>query len=393
MRHFFHFALRNIKERKLRSFLTVSGIIISIASIVALVYLSNGLTNAIEEQFEKIGSNRVYVMAGHGAQLKEGLTTRDVETLEKLNFFEYVTPYLVEPAAEVSFSNEEQFATITAFPADDVDKRLADYDFTFSEGRGFGEDERYGAMVGSLAAVDLFRKDMHARNSIYINDQKFEILGILESFGNNQDDMSIYIPLETAREVFENVNEVSFIEGTVKKGVDLNLVKSRLERELKRVRDNENFSVLTPDQILKFLSNILAIVQGILVSIAAVSLLVGAIGIMNSMYTSVLERTKEIGIMKSVGARNNDIMLIFLIEAGIIGLIGGTIGLIIGTGLSFMIEKVAINAGFLILKIKFDYFITIGALGFATFIGMISGLLPSRQAALLHPVDALRWTK
>ena len=394
MKDFFKIAVNSIVDRKLRSILTVLGIIISIASIVTLISLSNGLTNAIEEQFEKIGSNRIFIMAqGDTTGAKTSLTEDDIDTLEKLGYYEYIVPYLVEPATETVFSKETQYVKVVAFPTENVDQLLEDYDFQYQEGRGFREDEKFGVMIGSIIADDVFKKNMHARNSITINEQKFEITGILESVGNSEDDSTIWMPLEAARELFDKPVEVTFIDATVKKGVDLQFVKERSERALERARGNENFSILTPEQILKFLDTTLGIVQGILVAIAAISLIVGAVGIMNTMYTSVLERTKEIGVMKSIGATNNSILTIFMIEAGIIGLIGGLIGALLGSGISFMIEQAAAAGGFAILKIEFDFVLILGVLIFSSLIGMVSGALPARQASKLHPVDALRWTK
>ena len=134
----------------------------------------------------------------------------------------------------------------------------------------------------------------------------------------------------------------------------------------------------------------LAIVKGILVSIASISLIVGCVGILNSMYTSVLERRKEIGIMKSIGAKDREVMLLFILESGIMGFIGGILGIILGIILSFGVQLTAAAAGFKLLKVTISPMLLIGGMLFAVMIGMLSGALPARQAARLHPVDALR---
>ena len=387
-------ALTNLRHRKLRSWLTILGIVISVMSIVALISISNGLENAIREQFEKIGANRIYVLVPGGQPgTQSGLSTKDVDTLERMAEFNYVTPYLIETSAKLTFGQEIQYGRIIAWPSEDAEKRFADYDLKFLEGNHFQEKETRAAIVGYLTATDLFKKDIHANNNMFINDQKFQIVGVLEEIGNEEDDRQIIIPLDTAREVFNKPDEVHIIEATVKTGKNIEEVVEKVKRNLKRDRNDEHFQVLTPTQILNFLGTTLAIIHGILVSIATISLIVGCIGIMNSMYTSVLERTKDIGVMKSLGARNNDIMLLFLIEAGLIGLVGGVIGVVLGMALSFSVGAAAKQAGFALLKIQFDWVLVVWGLLFAIFIGMISGALPSRQAARLHPVDALRWNQ
>ena len=394
IRDYSKLAFKNLRHRKLRSWLTILGIVISVMSIVALISISNGLENAIKEQFEKIGANRIYVMMKGGAPgTSIGLTTNDLDTIESMPEFEYVTPYLVETSVKITYSKEDLYASITAWPSEDADERFADYDFGFLEGGHFREGAKYEVIIGYLTAQDFFKKDLHINNHVYINNVKFEVVGILDEIGNEQDDHIILIPLDTAREIFDKQKELSFIEATIKPGKNIDTVVEKTKKRLERERNDESFDVLTPTQILNFLQTALFIVQGILVSIAAIALVVGCIGIMNSLYTSVLERTKDIGVMKSLGARNRDIMLLFLIEAGMIGIVGGIFGVICGMAISFGIGAAAAQAGFGLLKIQWDWYLAGGALLFAFFIGMISGVLPSRQAAQMHPVDALRWNQ
>lgn len=394
IKDYFIIAYKSLRERKLRSWLTIFGIIISVASIVALISISSGLEKSIKEQFVKFGSNRFYVVVPGGQPgTQTGLTIRDSDALESIPDVDYVTPYLMIPSAELEYSKRTAYNMVLGWPTDDSEERFGDYDLTFTEGRAFREGQKYVTILGSLAATDLFDKDVHVRNKIKIKDIKFEVVGILESLGNRQDDMMIYIPMDSARILFDKPDEVSFIDVTIKQGRDIDQVAERARRVLERRRKDENFEILTPTQILKFLSQTLGIVQAILVSIAAISLVVGAVGIMNSMYTSVLERTKNIGIMKSIGARNRDILLLFLVESGMIGFIGGIIGVVLGYLASYGVSVYAASAGYSILKIHPDPFLVAGGLVFATMIGMLSGVLPSRQASRLSPVEALRWSK
>lgn len=394
IKDFFKIAFKNLKNRQLRSYLTVLGIVISVASIVALLAISAGLQAAIVEQFDKIGSNRLFVMVPGGQPgTIAGLTTKDVETLEKIPDFDYVTPYLMEMSAKIEYSKEIQYNMVIGFPDDDADKRWESMDLDFLDGRSFRDGEKNAVMIGYLVSNDIFDKEIKVGNKILINDAKFEVVGILDEIGNPQDDKQMYIPLDTARDLFNKPDEVNMIDVEVKEGRDLDYVADKAARALERSRNDENFEIMSPMQILEFLDNILGIVKGVLVSIALISLVVGAVGIMNSMYTSVMERTKEIGIMKSIGATNFKIMSLFLIEAGLIGLVGGIVGVALGWGIAYGVDAMATAAGFKLLKITFNFLIVIEGLGYSVFVGMLAGALPSYQASRMKPVDALRWGK
>ena len=182
----------------------------------------------------------------------------------------------------------------------------------------------------------------------------------------------------------------------IKPGFSPEQVAENIKKELRKERNEkegeETFSIQTFKQLLETFQNVFAVVQGVLVGIAAISLIVGGIGIMNTMYTSVLERTKEIGTMKAVGARNSDILTIFLIESGLLGLIGGAIGIMIGVGLGKGAEYVAsVALGVSLFRASFPLWLIFGALLFSFLIGSFSGLLPALQASKMKPVDALRY--
>ncbi len=391
---YLRFAIDSIGHRKLRSWLTIIGIVIGVGAIIALITISNGLQNAIEEQFAQIGSNRIYIapkgFTGPGSSA-EGLTKKDVETVESITEVEWVNPYIFS-SEEVEFSRERQFIQqIVAFPAKDVDKKYADTGITVAEGRVFANGEKGVAMVGYLFAKDRFEKEVSINSKITIREEKFKVVGILNEIGNSQDDNMVVLTEEDGRRIFEKPDQVDMIEIKIIGGVDVNFVGEKIKTALKRARDDESFEVMTPQQILEQIGSLLGIVQLILGAIAAISLVVGAVGISNSMYTNVLERTREIGIMKSIGAKNIDVMLVFLVEAAIIGLIGGMMGAMLGSLIALATEAVAKAQGFGLLKIIIDYKIIIFGIMFATVIGMLAGVFPARQAAKLKPAESLRY--
>ena len=385
-------AINSIRHRKLRSWLTVIGIIIGVAAIISLVAVSRSLESTIESQFEQFGANRILIspkgFQGPGTS-SEGLTTQDLETVEKISGFKYVIPGLFI-STEVRHKDEVEFTLIASVPAENFEEFFLDSGIELQEGRFIEEGDKFEAVVGSRVIEDMFDSPLKLGSKIEIKGEEFKIVGVLKEIGNSQDDNQINIPLETAREIFNKPNDVDVIVAQVKVADDIPLLQEKIERELEDERDDTNFQVVTATQILEQINEVLGIIQFVLVGIAAISLIVGGIGIMNSMYTSVLERTKDIGIMKAIGAKNLDIFEIFLIESGLIGLVGGFFGTILGSVIALVIGEFSKNAGFL-LNIKIEFLVLVFGLFFAFVAGMLSGVLPAMQAARLKPADALRY--
>lgn len=386
------FAIRSLKHRQLRTWLTVIGIIIGIGSIIALISISQGLENAIVEQFERMGSNRIYI-APEGflsAMAMEGLTTRDVERVEKMPEVEWTNPY-VYTSSEIEFSNEKQFVQqFLGIDTDGLAQKWEDMDFKLIEGRLPEKKQKGIAVLGYKIAKDVFKKEIHLKNKIKVKDEEFRVTGVMEEIGNEDDDTAIYIDIDDFRELFDKPEEVNAIEVKIKPGLDVNLVAEKIEERLARARDDENFEVLTPEQMLAQVGEILNIIRLVLGGIAAISLIVGGVGIMNSMYTSVLQRRREVGVMKSVGAKNKDVMLVFLVESGLLGIGGGILGVALGSGIALATGYVAAQQGFALLSIKLSWQLSLFGLIFALLVGMAAGVLPARQAAKLRPAEALR---
>lgn len=388
---YFLLAFKSIRHRKLRSWLTILGIVIGVAAIVALISLSLGLQATIEEQFEAFGADRLLIAArgfqGPGTQ-SEGITDDDISILERMGEFKTISYGSARPA-EVEFKNEVKFPSVFGGKNG---KELLEDTTDIAEGRYITEGDDNDVLIGSRVADGLFENEIRIRNKIKIGGSKgkeFQVVGILQPVGNQQDDNTIYLTLDGYRETFGETNQVDFISAQVKPGVDILSLQEKVKREFERQRGDKNIDVVTPTQILEQIGTILGVVQAVLVGIAAISLVVGGIGITNSMYTTVLERTREIGIMKSIGARNFDVLSIFLIESGLMGLVGGFFGVLIGTGISLAIGEFSTQAGFKLL-VEVNPGLMLFGLLFAFIVGMISGSLPARQASKLKPVDALR---
>jgi len=221
------------------------------------------------------------------------------------------------------------------------------------------------------------------------------VRGIIKKIGNPDDDRLIIMDIERFREFFNISERVDWSVIQVDEGEDLIKVAGDVEEELRKARGvtekTQDFNILTPEELLGSFQDILNIVTAFLAGVAAISLLVGGIGIANTMFTSVLERTKDIGVMKAVGAKNKDIMMIFLIEAGLFGLIGGVVGAVIGIGAALGVSAMANRAlGVELLAAEISYPLLIGAVVFSFFIGVLSGITPARRASRLNVVEALR---
>lgn len=399
---YFKFAVKNMRKRKLRAWLTMLGILIAVATIFILISLSLGLQNAVNEQFNQLGADKFFIQAkgqlgapGTGGAVQ--LTLDDVEVVKKVAGIKGVT-FMTAGNAKIEFNNKARYFIVAGIPLDDVQA----YE-TLVEAAGWKIDDgkllekgNNEIVIGSLYKEPLFGKPVSVGNKITINGRDFKVQGILKSVGNPSDDQNILMSYDIFKEFFNSGERVDMIYVQIQPGQNIKVIAERVERDLIKSRDvtekTIDFTILTPEELLGTFSIILNIITAFLAGIASISLVVGAIGIANTMYTSVLERTKEIGTMKAIGARNNDILLIFLIESGLLGVIGGVIGVALGMGVSKVVEKIAQQAlGSNLLQVSFSPYLILGCLAFSFIVGSLAGLLPARQASKLNPVDALRY--
>jgi len=399
---FLKLGLNNLKRRKLRSWLTMIGIFIGIAAVVSLISLGQGLQDTINEQFEQLGRDKIIIQPktlgppGSATSRELKLTNEDIKLIENVRGVDEVIGMLTKVGA-VKFGDETEVVYIFGINPKEQEILGDVQSYTAIEGRMLKQGDKYKAVVGNNHAFgDLWEKPVKLRSNIEISKQEFKVVGILKKIGNPYDDGSVSIPKEIMRDLLELGNEESQILVKTEEGFDPAKVADEIERKLRKSKGEkegqETFSIQTSEQLLETFGNIFAVVQGVLVGIAAISLLVGGVGIMNTMYTSVLERTKEIGTMKAIGATNNQILLLFLFESGLLGLVGGAIGVGIGIGLAWGAEIIAAQAlGNDLLKASLNPMIMVGALVFSFVVGAIAGVLPARQAARLKPVDALRY--
>jgi putative ABC transport system permease protein len=403
MKDHFFLASSNLKRRGLRSWLTMIGIFIGIAAVVGLISLGQGLQAAINEQFEQLGKDKIIIQSktigppGSAGSEKLILTTKDLEAIKDVRGVENVVGILMKTSV-LNFKDESKVVIAIGIEPKDISLFSEMQSFKVVEGRDLKEGDGFKAIVGYNNAVEgkIWKKAVQVGSTIEVEGIEFKVVGILDKTGDPYNDAGIYVPKETLREVLNVKDEESEIIAKTQDGFNPSDVADTIMRKLRQERgerkDQETFIVQTSEQLLTTFTNIFGIVQAVLVGIAAISLVVGGIGIMNTMYTSVLERTKEIGTMKAVGAKNSDILQIFLFESGLLGLVGGIIGIVLGIGLGKGVQYITtIALGTNLLQASITFPLVFGALAFSFLIGSLSGILPALQAARLKPADALRY--
>ena len=401
IKDFIVLGLNNLRRRKLRSWLTMIGIFIGIAAVVALISLGQGLQDYISEEFEKLGADKIIIMPkGMGPPGTAGpsliLTSEDLKTIKNVRGVKWAMGFLIKQG-QTFYKDESGIGFVTGANPEDLELMSEIQSFNLLEGRQLKKGDKYKVVLGyNHIYEDIWDKPMQIGSTIIIEGYDFKIVGVIEKIGNPIDDRILYVTKDALKEILDIEDEESQIIVKTAEGFDPEDVAETIERKLRKSRgekqDQETFNVQTSEQLLETFQSIFAVVQGVLVGIAAISLLVGGIGIMNTMYTSVIERTKEIGTMKAIGAKNSHVLLLFLLESGLLGLVGGLIGVGIGVGLAKTAEYVAAVAiGTELLQASMSPVILGGALAFSFVIGTLSGILPALQASKLKPADALRF--
>lgn len=392
---------KNLFRRGKRSWLTIIGIIIGITAIVALFSLGQGLEDSVTQEFEDLGANTIYVIPGDGIEGLFGsadgeLDEDDLEAVRRSQGVGRAGPIIYDAASFGEFRREEQRVPLLGIPTDSSQEMIMRTNsLEVASGRNIRQNDRFSGLAGyELNQGNIFEREVNLRDQVRVRGEDIRVIGALEQSGDPEYDRSMVLPIDSVREILDDDDRVDFIIAEVGPGQEPDEVAENIREEIRRERNvqegNEDFTVSTADDLLDSFLGIISVVQYVVLGIVSIALFVGGLGIMNTMYMSVSERTKEIGVMKALGATKKQILSIYLVEAGVLGLIGGAIGIIIGLGVS----EVAFYAirEFLGTPLYPSRSLALigGTLGLSFILGVFSGYLPARKAANLEPVEAIR---
>ncbi len=389
-------ALRAIRRNLMRSFLTTLGIVIGVGAVITMVTLGNGATRSVSDQISSMGSNLLMVSPGQRMGPPEGapnFKSADAEAIRtQVGGLEAVAPSVGKSVTAVRMAKNWS----TSVTGTNEDWFLAG-NWRLAFGRTFTEAEERGGkavcVLGETVRKELFGTANPIGDSIRIKQFSCEVIGVLASkgqsaMGRDQDD-AIVMPLRTVQRRLTGSQNVGIIMVSVKEGVSISRAMEQIKtlmRERRKIGEGENddFNVMDTRQIAETLTSTTKILTMLLGAVAAVSLLVGGIGIMNIMLVSVTERTREIGIRLAIGALEGEVLLQFLIEAVVLASLGGILGVAWAAGASYALAGV--------LKVPFLFNPGINALSFlfSAGIGVVFGYFPARRAAHLDPIEALR---
>ena len=390
-------SLRAIRRNLLRSFLTILGIVIGVAAVITMVTLGNGATKSVSDQISSMGSNMLIVIPGQrfgpGSGDAPKFKSADIEAIRnQISNAERVAPVVNKGVTAVYQANN--WSTVITGTNDDYFQAA---NWEIAAGRTFSEaEERAGkavCVIGETVRDKLFGRQNPVGSEVRLKQFSCEVIGLLRakgqsSFGSDQDD-TVLMPLRTVQRRLSGSQDINRLIVSVRDGASIDAVKSQLTllmRERRNITDNEedDFRVMDTRQIAETLTSTTKILTMLLSAVAAVSLLVGGIGIMNIMLVSVTERTREIGIRLAIGALEWEVLLQFLIEAVVLSSLGGLLGIALATGATIFLADL-IGVPYL-----FGLGINLLAFVFSAAIGVIFGFFPARRAARLNPIEALR---
>lgn len=379
-------AVQSVWSNKIRSFLTMLGIIIGISSVIVLMGMGQGTKESVSQQIESLGTNLITVsITGNRSK---SFSTKELNTIKAKPGIKNIAPEL-SSTANVKAGNNTASTSMEASTPSYAEIR----NLSVSSGRFINQrdqDNRYKvAVVGIDVANELYGSTDVVGQTINVNGVAFQIVGVLAAQGTSSTgsgDDRIIVPLSTAQRLTKTTSIRTFyVEAKSKDTVDEAMGYLQLFLNTKFGASSNSYRIFNQSSILDTVNKTTGSLTTMLSGIAAISLLVGGIGIMNIMLVSVIERTKEIGIRKAIGAKRRTILFQFLLESAGISAIGGMLGVALGYGLGYLVGKL------LKMNVSISLNVVLGAVAFSVFVGIVFGMYPANKASKLSPMEALRF--
>lgn len=391
MIQYFQLSIRSLTHQKFRTFLTLLGVIIGITAVVSMVSIAGGMQQSVKKMVEEFGADKIIVTSqqqfGIGGK---GLTDSDANAIEKIIGVKQAMPMYATTAGS-EFNGEQKALSVWGMDPEKAERTFSDAQgVEILRGRWIQKGDRSKITIGYALHDDYYQRKVNIGNSIEIQGVPFRVVGIFKETGDKSHDTVVYADIDQVRKVLGREDQVTTIIVRVKEGHDVTQTRDRIELLLEKRHEDSEFTIMTSQQMLENIESVLKIVQVVFGGIAGVSLLVGGIGIANTMLMNVLEQTREIGIMKATGAESGNIVKIFLVESGIIGIVGGSLGVVFGYIISKVMNvaaELALGSGNLTTHVSTN--MVIFSLTFSFVVGVLSGIYPAYRAAQLDPVEAL----
>lgn len=403
----FRQSLRNLQQQGLRSWLTVLGIVIGVASVIAIVSIGSGLQKSINSQTDGL-AQRVGVVTpgdggfsigpggGGGPEASEGQLFVDEVDLRTVQSTQGVDVGYGEVETDADVTSGELTAPLTVTGVNPRDWKRANTDVELKNGRFLTPSDRNSVLIGYEISRELYENNITINDPLTIDNQTFKVVGVISDDSDRQS-TSVIMPPSPARSLSTELEtgEYSSIGFIVEENAEVEQTVTKVRENLRNIRgvseDNQEFTVTSLSSQLEEVTNITTTLNYFVAGIAAISLLVGAVGIANTMYMSVMERTKEIGTLKALGTTRSEILQLFIVESALIGLVGGFIGLSLGFLLSGIIGYLlSIFLTTIPASTYISPFMISASLIFAVVMGVVSGAFPALKAAKMEPVEALR---
>ena len=394
MKDTFLLVYRNIRERKTRSALTMLGIVVGIAAVIAIMSISYGMQESITEQLSEMAD--IIMVTPGSVELGSfgefgSFTERDLKDVERISGVKEVAGMMGE-MQEVEYRGEKVMVEIVGIAPRDMDAVFGET-VELEEGRELRENDHKTCTIGYSIANDYFDDEIGVNDRITINGSKFRVVGALEKQGGFRSgvDSQIYVTKRDAVNIFD-ADDISTIFVRVRNIGEAEEIADEIEERIDENHKLDDFtSAMAMGGAIERLESIFGILQVFLLAIASISLIVAAMGIMNTILMSVMERTHEIGVMKAIGAKNRNILSLFLLEAGVVSTIGGVFGCIAGVVAAKAICFFLYTAYEVEIAAIFKPEVLLGGVAIAMLVGILSGLYPARKASKMSPVEAVRY--